>query len=85
MVNPEGGEFCKTMFYPAVVYPVTEGMRLYREEQFGPVVPVAVYDDIETVLDYVTTSDHGQQVSILVVTQRKLVIWSIHLYIKFVV
>ena len=27
-------------------------------------VPVAVYDDIETVLDYVTTSDHGQQVSI---------------------
>ncbi|MFE1634374.1 aldehyde dehydrogenase family protein, partial [Acinetobacter baumannii] len=41
-----------------------EGMRLYREEQFGPVVPVAVYDDIETVLDYVTTSDHGQQVSI---------------------
>ncbi|WP_409246535.1 NADP-dependent glyceraldehyde-3-phosphate dehydrogenase [Acinetobacter baumannii] len=64
VVNPEGDEFCKTMFYPAVVYPVTEGMRLYREEQFGPVVPVAVYDDIETVLDYVTTSDHGQQVSI---------------------
>ncbi|MCY6386101.1 NADP-dependent glyceraldehyde-3-phosphate dehydrogenase [Acinetobacter baumannii] len=64
VVNPEGGEFRKTMFYPAVVYPVTEGMRLYREEQFGPVVPVAVYDDIETVLDYVTTSDHGQQVSI---------------------
>ncbi|MCG6624134.1 aldehyde dehydrogenase family protein [Acinetobacter baumannii] len=64
VVNPEGGEFCKTMFYPAVVHPVTEGMRLYREEQFGPVVPVAVYDDIETVLDYVTTSDHGQQVSI---------------------
>lgn len=64
VVNPEGGEFCKTMFYPAVVYPVSEGMRLYREEQFGPVIPVSVYDDIETVLDYVTTSDHGQQVSI---------------------
>ncbi|WP_061874257.1 NADP-dependent glyceraldehyde-3-phosphate dehydrogenase [Acinetobacter lactucae] len=64
VVNPEGGEFCKTMFYPAVVYPVTEGMRLYREEQFGPVIPVCVYDDIETVLEYVTTSDHGQQVSI---------------------
>ncbi|ENU10290.1 NADP-dependent glyceraldehyde-3-phosphate dehydrogenase [Acinetobacter calcoaceticus] len=64
VVNVEGGEFYKTMFYPAVVYPVTEGMRLYREEQFGPVVPVSVYDDIETVLEYVTTSDHGQQVSI---------------------
>lgn len=64
VVNPAGGEFCQTMFYPAVVYPVTEGMRLYREEQFGPVVPVTVYDDIETVLEYVTTSDYGQQVSI---------------------
>lgn len=62
------------MFYPAVVYPVTEGMRLYREEQFGPVIPVSVYDDIETVLEYVTTSDHGQQVSILVATLSKLVI-----------
>lgn len=64
VINPEGGEHCKTMFSPAIVYPVTEDMRLYREEQFGPVVPVCIYDDIETVLDYVTTSDHGQQVSI---------------------
>lgn len=64
VVNPSGGEFFQTMFYPAVVYPVTVGMKLYREEQFGPVVPVAVYDDIETALEYVTTSDHGQQVSI---------------------
>ena len=39
-------------------------MKLYREEQFGPVVPVMPFDDIETALDYVITSDHGQQVSI---------------------
>ncbi len=39
-------------------------MRLYREEQFGPIVPVMSFDDVETALDYVSTSDHGQQVSI---------------------
>jgi len=39
-------------------------MLLYREEQFGPVVPVMPFDDIATALDYVVTSDHGQQVSI---------------------
>jgi glyceraldehyde-3-phosphate dehydrogenase (NADP+) len=56
--------FCQTLFYPAVVYPVREGMKLYREEQFGPLVPVMAFDDVETALDYVITSDHGQQVSI---------------------
>ncbi|NTX47016.1 NADP-dependent glyceraldehyde-3-phosphate dehydrogenase [Burkholderia cepacia] len=64
VVNHSGGEFSKTLFYPAVVYPVSEGMKLYREEQFGPIIPVAPFDDVETALDYVTTSDHGQQVSI---------------------
>ncbi|HDR9053518.1 TPA: NADP-dependent glyceraldehyde-3-phosphate dehydrogenase [Burkholderia vietnamiensis] len=64
VVNASGGEFSKTLFYPAVVYPVSEGMKLYREEQFGPIIPVAPFDDVETALDYVTTSEHGQQVSI---------------------
>lgn len=64
IVNDGGGAFCQTLFYPAVVYPVREGMKLYREEQFGPLIPVMPFDDIETALDYVITSDHGQQVSI---------------------
>lgn len=64
VVNEGGGEFCNTLFYPAVVYPVREGMTLYREEQFGPVVPVMSFDAVEEALDYVITSDHGQQVSI---------------------
>ena len=64
VVNQSGGVAEATLFWPAVVYPVKEGMKLYREEQFGPVVPVASFDDIETPLQYVITSDHGQQVSI---------------------
>jgi glyceraldehyde-3-phosphate dehydrogenase (NADP+) len=46
------------------VYPVREGMKLYREEQFGPIVPVMPFDDVQEALDYVTSSEHGQQVSI---------------------
>jgi aldehyde dehydrogenase (NAD+) len=64
VVNEGGGAYCDTFFYPAVVYPVREGMKLYREEQFGPVVPVMPFDDLDTALDYVITSEHGQQVSI---------------------
>ena len=64
VINEGGGTFCQTLFYPAVVYPVREGMKLYREEQFGPIIPVMPFDDVETALQYVITSDHGQQVSI---------------------
>ena len=64
VVNEDGGSVAGTLFYPAVVYPVEEGMKLYREEQFGPVVPVMPFEDLEMALEYVTTSEHGQQVSI---------------------
>jgi aldehyde dehydrogenase (NAD+) len=64
VVNEGGGTVCGTLFYPAVVYPVKEGMKLYREEQFGPIVPVTSFEDLETALEYVITSEHGQQVSI---------------------
>ncbi|MFX8445284.1 aldehyde dehydrogenase family protein, partial [Acinetobacter baumannii] len=64
VINEGGGTSAGTLFYPSVVYPVKEGMLLYREEQFGPIVPVMAFDDIDTALDYVITSEHGQQVSI---------------------
>jgi acyl-CoA reductase-like NAD-dependent aldehyde dehydrogenase len=47
-----------------VVYPVREGMKLYRDEQFGPVVPVVVYDEVDEFIDYLITDDHGMQASI---------------------
>lgn len=37
---------------------------MYHEEQFGPVVPVVAYRDLETVINYVLDSDFGQQLSI---------------------
>jgi len=62
--NARAGRLDATTFFPAVVAPVTPAMRLWREEQFGPVVPIAVYDDIEEPLEWVCDADHGQQASI---------------------
>jgi glyceraldehyde-3-phosphate dehydrogenase (NADP+) len=64
VLNQDGATKCASLFIPAALYPVTEGMRLYREEQFGPLVPIMPFDDIETALDYVISSEHGQQVSV---------------------
>ncbi len=64
VINQGGGAYCATLYYPAVVYPVREDMKLYREEQFGPLVPVMAYDDVQEALEYVISSDHGQQVSV---------------------
>ncbi len=39
-------------------------MRLYTEEQFGPVIPVAGFADLETPVRYLLESNYGQQVSV---------------------
>ncbi|WP_437880518.1 NADP-dependent glyceraldehyde-3-phosphate dehydrogenase [Pseudomonas sp. LRF_L74] len=64
VVNDDGGAHLHSFFYPAVVCPVTPDMRLYQEEQFGPLVPVVPYRDVEEVVQYVLHSDYGQQLSL---------------------
>jgi glyceraldehyde-3-phosphate dehydrogenase (NADP+) len=64
IVNENGGVTAESFVFPAVVYPVNKNMRLYREEQFGPVIPVVPFDTIEETIDYLIESPHGQQVSI---------------------
>ncbi|HMV07364.1 MAG TPA: NADP-dependent glyceraldehyde-3-phosphate dehydrogenase [Cyclobacteriaceae bacterium] len=64
IMNEHGGETNETFFYPAVLYPVNDKMRIYYEEQFGPVVPIIAYDDVEDPMHYVINSNFGQQVSI---------------------
>jgi len=49
VINANGGEIHGSLFRPAVVYPVTSSMRLWHEEQFGPVVPVAVYQHVDEI------------------------------------
>lgn len=64
VINANGGQARGSFFYPAVLYPVTTEMRVYQEEQFGPVVPIVPYRDLGTVIDYVLESDFGQQLSL---------------------
>jgi glyceraldehyde-3-phosphate dehydrogenase (NADP+) len=64
VLNEGGGQSRGSFFYPALLYPVNRDMRVYHEEQFGPVVPVVPYRDLQTVIDYVLDSDYGQQLSL---------------------
>jgi glyceraldehyde-3-phosphate dehydrogenase (NADP+) len=64
MVNQKGGRVNDTSFFPAVLYPVNDTMRIYHEEQFGPVVPIVAYDDLEEVMTSIARSDYGQQCSL---------------------
>ncbi|EKT4462505.1 NADP-dependent glyceraldehyde-3-phosphate dehydrogenase [Pseudomonas putida] len=64
VLNEGGGQSRGSFFYPALLYPVNHEMRVYHEEQFGPLVPVVPYRDLQTVIDYVLDSDYGQQLSL---------------------
>lgn len=64
IINKKGGERSENYIYPAVLFPVTKEMRVYKEEQFGPVVPVKSFTDIQELLDEIANSNYGQQVSL---------------------
>lgn len=64
VLNKRGGETSENFIFPAVLYPVTSDMRVYQEEQFGPVVPVKSFSSIADLLDEIAASNYGQQVSL---------------------
>ena len=46
VINQNAGRVSDTAFFPAVLYPVTDEMAIFHEEQFGPVVPIVEYEDL---------------------------------------
>lgn len=72
VMNKGGGDVAGTLFRPAVVYPVDKRMRLYHEEQFGPIVPVVPFDDESEPLNYVIESKYGQQASVFGYDPQKI-------------
>lgn len=64
IVNKDGGAIDKSYFHPAVLFPVNPEMDIYHVEQFGPVVPIVEYENIEEPMNYMFESNYGQQVSI---------------------
>lgn len=75
VVNKDGGSIVggpgSTLMIPAVLYPVSPDMRVYSEEQFGPVIPITTYShpNLDTILEYGRNGQFGQQVSIFTAGQ----------------
>ena len=64
IINKNGGVKQKNFVFPAVLYPVNKDMDVYKEEQFGPVIPIISFTDISTPIKDMSESNYGQQVSI---------------------
>ena len=64
VINKNGGERTLSFVSPAVLFPVNKTMKVYEEEQFGPVVPILSFSNIQEPLDYISESNYGQQVSL---------------------
>jgi glyceraldehyde-3-phosphate dehydrogenase (NADP+) len=64
IINKKGGQRLENYVYPAVLYPINKKMRIYHEEQFGPIVPIITFKDIQEPLDDMAESNYGQQVSL---------------------
>jgi glyceraldehyde-3-phosphate dehydrogenase (NADP+) len=64
VVNKRGGHRDRSFMFPSVLYPVTKTMRIFHEEQFGPVVPVAVYSSLDEVYAFFEENPYGQQAAL---------------------
>ncbi|MBY0434189.1 MAG: NADP-dependent glyceraldehyde-3-phosphate dehydrogenase [Cyclobacteriaceae bacterium] len=64
IMNANGGTINKTFFYPAILFPVNDSMKVYWEEQFGPVIPIVPFESDDEPIRYVLNSHFGQQLSI---------------------
>jgi succinate-semialdehyde dehydrogenase/glutarate-semialdehyde dehydrogenase len=54
------GGLDRGFFYaPTLLTDVTADMIVYREETFGPVAPVVVYDDVDAVIDLANDTHYG--------------------------
>ena len=64
IINAKGGVHSDNFIFPAILFPVNKEMRLYHEEQFGPVIPILTFKDIQEPLNDMAESNYGQQVSL---------------------
>ena len=64
VLNKKGGQHSENYIFPAVLFPINKDMRIYHEEQFGPVVPILTFKNIQEPLHDMAESNYGQQVSL---------------------
>mmetsp|Transcript_3427 Transcript_3427/g.7130 ORF Transcript_3427/g.7130 Transcript_3427/m.7130 type:complete len:531 (-) Transcript_3427:379-1971(-) len=56
----ENGAFVR----PSVLYPVSKEMRVWHEEQFGPLCPIAPFSSLDDIYAYLDETTFGQQASV---------------------
>ncbi|RKU40457.1 hypothetical protein DL546_001358 [Coniochaeta pulveracea] len=59
-----GGKCYATLCTLSILAPANKDMKIWSEEQFGPVTPVAFYTDLQEPIDYVAKSEYGLQASV---------------------
>lgn len=64
IINKTGGRCWKSLCSMTILAPVNKHMKVWHEEQFGPVTPVAVYHDVQEPIDYVSQSPYGLQCAV---------------------
>jgi len=64
IANDGGGRGYYSIMRPAVLDRVALGMKIYDEEQFGPIVPVVRYRKVSEAIDWHVRSPYGQQAGV---------------------
>lgn len=64
LIVPHQDEDSDSLVMPKLLVGVNYKMRIYHEEQFGPIIPIAFFDKIDEPIDYLTESPYGQQASL---------------------
>ncbi|MCB0353215.1 MAG: aldehyde dehydrogenase family protein [Bdellovibrionales bacterium] len=77
--NPNRTDESESLFAPQILSGVSPECRLYREEQFGPIIPIVVVDSAEEALRYQATSRVGQQISLFGQDPERLAMMALQL------
>ena len=64
VVNGLGGQQNGPFVRPSVLYPCTKEMRVWQEEQFGPLIPIAPFTTFDECYEYLAESPFGQQAAL---------------------
>jgi len=49
---------------PTVLFPVNSSMRVWHEEQFGPLIPLTTFERLDDIYEYLAASQYGQQAAV---------------------
>lgn len=64
ILNKNGAQSIESFFFPALIQLTNPNSKLYNLEQFGPIIPIVSFNDINQPINYIYESEFGQQASI---------------------